>query len=56
MDKKNRKPQVDTAEAAELFEKLSAAEQAAMIQQMKDLLAESKTDSALLQDRVSGMP
>lgn len=39
MDEKNRKPQVDTAEAAELFEKLPAAEQAAVLQRMKDLIA-----------------
>lgn len=39
-DEKTRKPQVDTAEAAQLFKKLSAAEQAAIIQQMQDLLAQ----------------
>lgn len=33
MDKKNRKPQVDTIRAAELFEKLPAADQAALLSQ-----------------------
>lgn len=31
MDEKNRKPQVDTAEAAELFEKLPAVAQTALL-------------------------
>lgn len=39
-DDKTRKPLHNTAEAAELFDRLSAADQAAMIQQMKDLLAQ----------------
>lgn len=39
-DEMTRKPQDDTAEAAQLFKKLSAAEQAAIIQQMQDLLAQ----------------
>lgn len=44
MNKKSRKPQVNAAGAAELFEKLSAADQAAIIQRMKDILAQ-KIDS-----------
>ena len=57
MDEKNRMPQSNTAaEAAELFEKLPAADQAAIVDLMRALLAEPKTDTALLQDRVGGMP
>lgn len=56
MDEKARKPQVDTAEAARLFEKLPADAQAAILELMKGLLAESEVDAALLQDRVGGMP
>ena len=56
MDITPRTPQVDTAEAAELFEKLPAADQAAIVDLMRALLAEPKTDTALLQDRVGGMP
>lgn len=40
MDEKNRTPQVDTAGAVELFKKLSAADQAAIIQRVKELLAQ----------------
>lgn len=39
-DEKTRKPLHIAAEAAELFDRLSAADQAAIIQQMKDLLAQ----------------
>ena len=39
-DEKTRKPLHDAAAAAELFDRLSAAGQAAIIQQMKDLLAQ----------------
>ncbi len=55
-DEKARKPQVDAAEAAGLFGKLPADDQAAILELMKGLLAKSEVDAALLQDRVGGMP
>lgn len=46
MDEKNlnRKPLTDTAAAAELFEKLPAASQAAVIELMKSLLSKEAVD------------
>lgn len=56
MDEKARKSLCDAAEAAGLFEKLLADDQAAILELMKGLLAKSEVDAALLQDRVGGMP
>lgn len=46
MDEKNlnRKPRTDTAAAAELFEKLPTASQAAIIERMKSLLSKEAVD------------
>lgn len=40
MDEKNRKPQVDTAGAARLFEKLPAADQTALLSKFGDETAQ----------------
>ena len=46
MDEKNlnRKPRTDTAAAAELFDKLPTASQAAIIERMKSLLSKEAVD------------
>ena len=58
MNHETQIPQMDTAvtTAAELFSKLPAASQDAILDQMKSILSESERNSALLQDGVSGMP
>lgn len=58
MNHETQIPQMDTAvtSAAELFSKLPAASQDAILDQMKSILSESERNSALLQDGVSGMP